>query len=78
MLFLKQGIAVTAAGCAAGLSLSVAIGHGLAGMLYGVTPLDPSTLAAVVGLVIAIGALASVWPAVRAARVDPIQVLREE
>jgi len=28
--------------------------------------------------VIAIGALASVWPAVRAARVDPIQVLREE
>jgi putative ABC transport system permease protein len=78
MLFLKQGIAVTAAGCAAGMWLAAAMGQGLTGMLFGVTPLDPSTFAAVLALVIAIGALASVWPAVRAARVDPIQVLREE
>ncbi len=78
MLFLKQGIVVTAAGCVAGLSLSIAMGHGLAGMLFGVTPLDPSTFAAVLVVVIAIGALASVWPAVRAARVDPIHVLRDE
>jgi putative ABC transport system permease protein len=78
MLFLKQGIAVTAAGCAVGVWLSAAIGQGLSGMLFGVTPLDPSTFAAVLVLVIAIGALASVWPAVRAARVDPIEVLREE
>jgi predicted permease len=78
MLFLKQGIAVTAAGCAAGVWLSAAMGQGLSGMLFGVTPLDPSTFAAVLVLVIAIGALASVWPAVRAGRVDPIQVLREE
>jgi len=47
-------------------------------MLYGVTSLDASTFATVLVLVIAIGALASIWPAVRAARVDPIQVLREE
>jgi putative ABC transport system permease protein len=78
MLFLKQGIAVTAAGCAAGVWLSAAMGQGLAGMLFGVTPLDPSTFAAVLGLVVVIGALASMWPAVRAARVDPIQVLRDE
>jgi predicted permease len=78
MLFLKQGITVTVAGCAAGLWLSAAMGRGLTGMLYGVTPLDPSTLAVVLVLVLSIGALASVWPAVRAARVDPIQVLREE
>jgi putative ABC transport system permease protein len=76
--FLKQGIGVTVAGCAAGVWLSVAMGRGLADMLYGVTALDRSTLAAVLTLVIAIGALASVWPAIRAARVDPIQVLREE
>ena len=77
MLFLKQGIAVTAIGCAVGFWLSAAMGQGLAGMLFGVTPLDPWTFAAVIVLVITIGALASVWPAVRAARVDPIQVLRE-
>jgi len=78
MLFLKQGIAVTAVGCVVGLWLSAAMGQGLAGMLFGVTPLDPSTFAAVIVLVIGIGALASVWPAVRAARVDPIQALRDE
>lgn len=78
MMFLKQGIAVTAAGCAAGVWLSAAMGQGLAGMLFDVTPLDPSTFAAVLVLVIAIGAVASIWPAIRAARVDPIQVLREE
>jgi predicted lysophospholipase L1 biosynthesis ABC-type transport system permease subunit len=78
MLFLKQGISVTMVGCVAGLWLSIAIGQGLGGMLYGVTPLDPFTLVAVFILVISTGALASAWPAVRAARVDPIQVLREE
>ncbi len=78
VLFLKQGIGVTIAGCVAGLWLSVAAGEGLSGMLYGVTALDPSTFAIVLGVMIAIGALASFWPAARAARVDPIQVLREE
>jgi putative ABC transport system permease protein len=78
VLFLKQGIAVTIAGCVAGLWLSAAAGRGLSGMLYGVTALDPSTFAMVIGIMIAVGALASIWPAARAARVDPIQVLREE
>jgi len=78
VLFLKQGIGVTLAGCVAGLWLSAAAGRGLSGMLYGVTAMDPSTFAIVLGVMIAIGALASVWPAARAARVDPIQVLREE
>jgi putative ABC transport system permease protein len=76
--FLKQGIAVTLLGCAAGLWLSAVLGRGLVGMLYGVTASDPSTFAIVIGLMIAVGALASVWPALRAARIDPIQALRQE
>ncbi|HTH01108.1 MAG TPA: ABC transporter permease [Vicinamibacterales bacterium] len=78
MRFLKQGLAVTAVGAVVGFWLSIALARGLVGMLYGVTPLDPPTFVVVLVIVIAIGALASVWPAVRAARVDPIQVLREE
>lgn len=78
MLFLKQGILVTIAGCAVGVWLSAALGRGLSGMLYGVTPLDLSTFAAVLAVMIAIGALASVWPALRAARVDPVKALRED
>jgi hypothetical protein len=78
LLFLKQGVGVTIAGCAVGLWLSVAAGRGLSGMLFDISALDPSTFAIVLSLMIAIGALASVWPAIRAARVDPISVLRDD
>ena len=48
-------------------------------MLFGVSPSDPLTLAGVVGPVTGVVALlAALLPAVRASRVDPMQVLREE
>jgi len=78
LLFVWQGVSVTTAGCIAGVWLSAAAGRGLAGMLYGVSWIDPLTLAGVMAFVIGVGIVASVWPAVRAARVDPIQVLRED
>ncbi len=46
--------------------------------LYGVTAGDPSTYAAVVGLLGAIALLASYLPARRAAHTDPIAVLRAD
>ncbi|HEX9731079.1 MAG TPA: hypothetical protein VGG06_03735 [Thermoanaerobaculia bacterium] len=51
---------------------------GLRGLLYGVAPHDPPTLAAVVVLV-ASASLAAAWvPARRAARVEPWELLRDE
>jgi ABC-type lipoprotein release transport system permease subunit len=47
-------------------------------MLYGVSPSDALTLSAVVLLVLAVAACASLIPSTRAARVDPMQVLRDE
>jgi ABC-type antimicrobial peptide transport system permease subunit len=47
-------------------------------MLYGVSSADPLTLVAVVVLVTAVGVVAAFLPALRAARVDPMVVLREE
>jgi ABC-type lipoprotein release transport system permease subunit len=47
-------------------------------MLYGVSPSDPLTLAGVIGLVTVVAVVAALLPAMRAARVDPMQVLREE
>lgn len=76
--YLRQGCAVSLAGCAAGLWLAAALGRTLAGMLYGVTPLDAPTFAGVLALMIVITLCASVWPAIRAARVDPIGVLRDD
>lgn len=76
--FLAQGLRVSLLGCAAGLALAAASARLLAGMLYGVSPSDVTTLAGVVAIVIAVSVLASLLPAIRAARLEPMQVLREE
>ncbi|HUI53597.1 MAG TPA: ABC transporter permease [Bryobacteraceae bacterium] len=76
--YLAQGLRVSVLGCAAGLALATLSARLLAGMLYGVSPSDPETLLDVVALVLAVSALASLLPAMRAARLEPMQVLREE
>jgi putative ABC transport system permease protein len=76
--FLVQGLSVTVIGCVFGWALAFASTRLLSGMLYGVSPSDPVTLASVVLLVLFVSAMASLLPAVRAARLDPMHVLREE
>ncbi len=77
-LFLIQGLRVTVVGCIAGLALSLATGRVVAGMLYGISPLDFATYAGVLVLILLVATTASFLPAWRAARVEPVQVLREE
>jgi putative ABC transport system permease protein len=50
----------------------------LSGMLYGVPTNDAVTVGGVVVIVLAVSAMASLIPAIRAARVEPMQALREE
>jgi predicted permease len=76
--FLVQGLRVSLLGCAAGLALAAACTRVLAGMLYGVSASDSVTLAGVVVIVLAVSILASLLPAMRASRVEPMQVLRDE
>jgi putative ABC transport system permease protein len=76
--FLLQGLGVTVVGCVAGWGLASASSRMLSGMLYGVSPSDLVTLSSVVLAVLLVAAIASLVPAVRAARLDPMQVLREE
>jgi len=47
-------------------------------MLYGVSATDPATLGAVVVGVLGVSAAAALIPAVRAARLEPMAVLRDE
>jgi putative ABC transport system permease protein len=75
--FLLQGLRVTVAGCAAGLLLAVGMSRLLTGMLYGISTFDPVTYAGVVVLTLFVAAAASFVPAVRAAHVEPTDVLRE-
>jgi putative ABC transport system permease protein len=76
--FLWQGLAVCILGCLAGWALASASSRLLAGLLYGVSPNDIPTVSAVILLVLVVAALASLLPSIRASRVEPMQVLREE
>jgi putative ABC transport system permease protein len=77
-LVLGQAGRLVAVGALAGAGLALALGQVLAGMLFGVSPRDPVTLAAVLTVLVA-AALAATWiPARRAARVDPAAALRGE
>ena len=76
--FLLQGLGVSFLGCLAGSVLAAAFARVLSGMLYGVSPTDMPTLLGVVLLVLVVAAIASLAPAIRAASVEPMQVLREE
>jgi putative ABC transport system permease protein len=76
--FLLQGLRVALGGCVAGRALGFVSARVLSGMLYGVSPSDNTTLASVVMLMLVVAAIASLVPAIRAARLDPMQVLREE
>ena len=76
--FLAKGIGVSIVGCVAGVALAAGFARVLAGMLYGVSTSDPATLSTVVFIMLGVAAIASLLPAIRAARVQPMQVLREE
>jgi putative ABC transport system permease protein len=75
-LVVKQGMLVGAAGVALGAVVSLAASRLLEAMLFGVTPRDPITFAAVTGMLVAVAMAASYIPARRATRIDPLEALR--
>jgi ABC-type antimicrobial peptide transport system permease subunit len=77
-LVLGGGLALAAAGVALGLGVALAVSRLLGGMLFGVTPHDPLTFAAIAVVVGSIAAIASYLPARRATRVDPVAALRTD
>jgi ABC-type antimicrobial peptide transport system permease subunit len=73
-----RALSLTALGVAIGLAVSVAAGRALTTFLFAVQPSDPATIAIVSLLVLGTGAVAAYVPARRAARLDPLSVIRSE
>jgi putative ABC transport system permease protein len=77
-LILGQGALLTAIGVGIGLVGALGVTRFLRALLYGVSPFDPMSFVTVTLVLASIGFLASYVPAMRAARVDPIEALRQE
>ena len=77
-LLMTSGLKLLAAGAAIGLVLGLALSRLLSGLLFGVSALDPVAFLFFPALLVGVGALAALIPALAARRVDPAAVLRAE
>ena len=76
-MVLRGGLGLTAKGVLGGLVASLLVTRALKGFLYGVSPNDPLTLAAVSAILLLVASVASLIPAFRASRLNPGAVLKE-
>jgi predicted permease len=76
-LVLRQSLVSTVIGTGAGLLGAAAITRWIGSLLHGVTTRDPATFAAVPVVILMVAGLSCLAPARRAARLDPIRVLRQ-
>jgi putative ABC transport system permease protein len=73
-----RSVVLAVAGLAPGIALAYAAGRSMEALLAGVKPADATTLAAAVALVLVMMFLGSVFPTLRALRVDPLTAIRTE
>lgn len=72
------GITLAAAGVVIGAGAALVVVRLMQSFLWGVTPTDPVTFVSVLGLLLFVALLASVFPALRVLRLDPAKTLRAE
>src|SRR5579863_8896298 len=77
-MVMRRGLLLALSGIAAGLVIALAAAPQLAPLLYRVSPADPVNIAGAALFLIAVALVASLVPALRATRIDPILALREE
>jgi predicted permease len=77
-LILREVAFVLVAGSILGIAMSLGTGKLLTTLMYGMQPADPVVLLSAAGILTIAGALAGLFPAMRASRIDPAMALRYE
>ena len=77
-MIVVEGLKPTLAGVTLGLALAAALVRVMETLLFGVSRYDPGTFSIVAIVMLAVGVIATLVPAYRATRVDPIVTLRSE
>lgn len=77
-LVLRSGVGLAAVGVSIGMAIALAAGRFIQPLLFDTSARDPFVFVGVAGLLLVVAVLASVLPAARARRVDPMQALRAE
>ena len=77
-LVVRDGLRLTAVGVLLGVAGALLAGRALGSLIYGISPWDPETIVLAAGTVVLVAVAASLFPARRAARVDPMISLRSE
>jgi len=75
---MRNGLQLAGLGIAAGFALAIGATRLINALLFGTSPTDAGTFAAVVALLAIVAAAACLIPALRASRLDPITALRDE
>lgn len=77
-LVLDDAMRVVGLGGIVGAAGALVAGRLLASQLFGVKPVDPISLAVAAAVLLSVGAIAALLPAIRATRIDPVEALRAE
>jgi putative ABC transport system permease protein len=77
-LVLRQAMVMAAAGVGIGVVLALISARTISAMLYGIGPRDPIVLGGVSTFLLLIALAAALAPAVRAARIDPVNAIRAD
>ena len=77
-LVLGESLKLAALGVGIGVAVALAAARLMRGLIYGVRESHPMTLVAVAALLVVVSLTASLVPAWRATRVDPMETLRDE
>ena len=78
LLVIMEGTTLVGVGLAIGFLLALGVTRFMEGLLFGVSPTDPTTFAGIGVLLLTVAIAASSGPAFRATRTDPVEALRHE